>query len=56
VNPLKESTLFKEHVILDPKPFTWYIYPSDLDHKPPKTKSKENRYILASDIELKNGY
>ena len=51
-NPLNESTEFKDCVISEPKPFTWYIYPSHLDHRPPKTKSKEDRYTLASDVEI----
>ena len=33
-----------------PKPFTWYIYPSDLLHKPPKIKSFRNRYTLAANL------
>jgi hypothetical protein len=48
-NPLKEGTKF-QNFTLEANPYTWYIYPSNLLHRPPNTKSFVNRYTLAADF------
>ena len=48
-NLRKEGTEFKDFK-LEVKPYTWFIYPSYLLHKPPKIKSIRNRYTLVADF------
>jgi len=45
----KEGTIF-ENFELKVKPYTWYLYPSHLLHRPPTIKSFRNRYTLAADF------
>lgn len=48
-NLRNEGTEF-ENFKINAKPFMWYLYPSYLLHKPPKTKSFRNRYTIAADL------
>ena len=48
-NLRNEGTEF-ENFKIDTKPYTWYIYPSNLSHRPPKIKSFRYRYTLAADF------
>jgi len=49
-NNKKLSTEFKNFKIEYPKDYTWYIFPSDLEHRSPKITCIEKRYTLAADI------
>ena len=51
-NLRKEMTEFKDIDVNNLKyhPFSWYIYPSFLIHRPPKIKSIRNRYTIAADL------
>lgn len=51
-NLRNEGTEFKNYKISKPEPYTWYIYPSHLLHKPPIIKSIRNRYVISADLEL----
>ena len=44
-----EGTEF-ENFKINPQQYTWYIYPSHILHRPPKTKSFRNRYTIAADL------
>jgi hypothetical protein len=48
-NPKNEGTEF-ENFKINPESYTWYLFPSYLLHKPPKTKSLESRYTIAADL------
>jgi hypothetical protein len=50
VNPEKLTTEFKDYIIEESNPFTWYIFPSHYLHRPPKVISSEKRYTLAADL------
>jgi hypothetical protein len=51
-NLRNEATEFKDFKI-NAKPYTWYVYPSNLLHRPPKLKSFRYRYTLAADFYYK---
>ena len=48
-NERNESTEFLNHSVVA-NPYTWYIYPSSLLHRPPKTRSLQNRHVIAADF------
>ena len=48
-NPRNEATEFVDFD-LKPEPYTWYIYPASLLHKPPVIKSFRNRYTIGADF------
>ena len=50
VNPRNESTIFKDRESPKARPFSWFIYPSFLEHRPPDIKSFRRRYTLAAEI------
>ena len=41
----------KETFYITPQPHTWLIYPSDVWHRPGICTSKENRYVVAGDMQ-----
>ena len=49
-NPRHVGTEFKDFRIEKPKEYTWYLFPSDLEHRPPKVMSFRKRYALGADI------
>ena len=50
INPRNEKTIFRDCESPSPKPFTWFIHPSHLEHRPPDIKSLRRRYILGADL------
>ena len=48
----KSGTEFKDDKIKNiiPEDFCWFIYPSNLLHRPGLIKSNERRYVIAADI------
>lgn len=44
------STEFKDNDDIYHEKFTWFIYPSDLVHRPGKVLSNKKRYCVAADI------
>lgn len=42
---------FEETVYVKPQPHTWLIYPSSVWHRPGINSSKENRFVIAADIQ-----
>jgi hypothetical protein len=54
INPRNVGTEFKNFVIEKPQKHTWYLFPSNLDHRPPKVLSFRKRYTLGADFYLEN--
>jgi len=48
-NPEKSLTEFQAQETIEYKPFSWYIFPSNLIHRPPPY-SPSKRYTLSADI------
>lgn len=48
-NPEKSLTEFESQEKIEYEPFSWYIFPSNLNHKPPAL-SLSKRYTLSADI------
>jgi hypothetical protein len=44
------STEFKDNDDIYHEKFTWFVYPSDLVHRPGKVLSNKKRYCIAADI------
>jgi len=49
-NDKKLATEFKSFEIKIPEDFTWYIFPSRLEHRSPKITSITKRYTIAADL------